>query len=227
MSTSIRYRHEWKHELAYVDLLAIRARLRAVMQLDRHAKGGKYVIRSLYFDNPTDRALRQKIDGVNMREKFRIRLYNGDSSFIHLEKKSKRGGLGTKYSALLSPDEVRAILAGDIAWMRDADRPLVQELYCKMRYQRLEPKTIVEYTREPYVYAPGNVRVTFDYDLRTGLACTDLLNPDCVTVPAGDAPILMEVKWDDYLPSIIRDCVQTPGRRVTAFSKYAQCRVYG
>ena len=227
MSTPIRYRHEWKHELAYIDLLSIRARLRPIMQLDSHAKGGTYSIRSLYFDSPTDRALRQKIDGVNMREKFRIRLYNGDSSFIHLEKKSKRGGLGTKYSALLSADEARSIVAGDLSWMMDSDRPLVQELYCKMRYQGLKPKTIVEYTREPYVYRPGNVRVTFDYDLRTGLSRTDFLEPECVTVPAGDAPILMEVKWDDYLPSIVRSCVQTPGRRVTAFSKYAQCRIYG
>lgn len=227
MTSTIRYRHEWKHELAYVDLLSIRARLRPIMELDRHATGGKYRIRSLYFDNASDKALREKIDGVNMREKFRIRLYNDDPSFIHLEKKSKRGGLGTKYSANLTADEVRDLLAGDLSWMMDPTRPLVQELYCKMRYQGLRPQTIVEYTREPYVYAPGNVRVTFDYDLRTGLRCTDLLDSHCVTIPAGDAPILMEVKWDDYLPSIIRDCVQTPGRRVTAFSKYAQCRIYG
>ena len=103
----------------------------------------------------------------------------------------------------------------------------MQELYCKMRYQGLRPKTIVDYTREPFIYRPGNVRVTFDYDIRTGLSCTDFLNPDCVTIPAGDAPILLEVKWDAFLPSVIRDCVQTPGRRVEAFSKYAQCRIYG
>ena len=96
-----------------------------------------------------------------------------------------------------------------------------------MRYQGMAPKTIVDYTREPFIYAPGNVRVTFDYDIRTGLGCTDFLNPNCVTVPAGDAPIILEVKWDAFLPSIIRDAVQTPGRRVGAFSKYAQCRIYG
>ena len=112
--------------------------------------------------------------------------------------------------------------------MRDAaDRPLLQELCCKMRFQGLRPKVIVDYTREPFIYRPGNVRVTFDYDIRTGLGCTDFLNPDCVTMPAGDAPILLEVKWDAYLPEIIRACVQEPGRRVTAISKYAQCRIYG
>ena len=223
----IHYRHEWKHEISYADLLAIRQRLRAVAESDPHAENGRYLIRSLYFDSLSDKALREKIDGVNLREKFRIRYYNGDPSVIHLEKKSKRAGLGTKYSAELTKDEAQSIVDGELDWMMSSGRPLVQELYCKMRYQGLRPKTIVDYTREPFIYRPGNVRVTFDYDIRTGLSCTDFLNPDCVTIPAGDAPILLEVKWDAFLPSVIRDAVQTPGRRVEAFSKYAQCRIYG
>ena len=223
-----RYRHEWKHELNTMDYLTIRRRLQAVMKRDPHAVEGRYHVRSLYFDNPDDKALREKVDGVNMREKFRIRYYNGDTSVIRLEKKSKRNGLGAKFSAPLTKDEAQKIVDGDIDWMMDSSRPLVQELYCKMRYQCLKPKTIVDYTREPYVYGPGNVRVTFDFNIRTGLTCTDFLNPDCVTIPAGDAPqYLLEVKWDDYLPEIIRAAVQTPGRRAGAFSKYAQCRIYG
>ncbi|MBR1658700.1 MAG: polyphosphate polymerase domain-containing protein [Oscillospiraceae bacterium] len=224
----MQYRHEWKHELNCLDLLNIRSRLRAVMEPDPHAVGGKYLIRSLYFDNLSDKALREKIDGVNMREKFRIRYYNGDTSLIHLEKKSKLNGLGTKFSAPLSPEEAQRIVDGDMEWMLGAsDRPLVQELCCKMRSQGLRPRTIVDYTREPFIFRPGNVRVTLDYDIRTGLGCTDFLNPDTPTVPAGDAPIILEVKWDAYLPDIIRDAVQTPGRRVGAFSKYAQSRIYG
>ena len=223
----MQYRHEWKHELAYVDLLCIRQRLRAVAEPDPHAVDGKYLIRSLYFDNLSDKALREKIDGVNMREKFRIRLYNCDPSVIHLEKKAKRNGLGTKFSANISAEEAQKIVDGDLDWMLASGRPLVQELYCKMRCQGMRPKTIVDYTREPFVYGPGNVRVTLDYDIRTGLKCTDFLNPDAVTVPAGDAPILLEVKWDNFLPAIIRDAVGVPDRRVGSFSKYAQCRIYG
>ena len=221
------YRHEWKHELNYLDLLTLRARLRAVMEPDPHAIDGKYHIRSLYFDTPGDKALREKVDGVNLREKFRIRLYNRDTSVIHLEKKSKVNGLGTKFSADLSADETQRLLAGDLDWMMDPERPLVQELCCKMRAQGLQPRTIVDYTREPFIYRPGNVRVTLDYDIRTGLRSTDFLDPDCVTIPAGDAPILLEVKWDAFLPSIIRDAVSMPNRRTGAFSKYAQCRIYG
>ena len=223
----IHYRHEWKHEITYLDMLTLRQRLQAVAQSDSHAIDGRYLIRSLYFDNLDDKALREKVDGVNMREKFRIRYYNDDTSLIHLEKKSKKNGLGTKYSARLTAEEAQNIVDGRLDWMMDSERPLVQELYCKMRYQGMRPKTIVDYTREPFIYRPGNVRVTFDYDIRTGLACTDFLNPNAITVPAGDAPIILEVKWDAYLPDIIRDAVQTPGRRVEAFSKYAQCRIYG
>ena len=223
----VQYRHEWKHELNTADLLVLRARLRAVMESDPHAVDGKYHIRSLYFDNPDDKALREKLDGVNMREKFRIRLYNRDASVIHLEKKGKRNGLGTKFSADLSAEEAQRIVDGDLDWMLGSGRPLVQELYCKMRYQGMRPKTIVDYTREPFIFRPGNVRVTLDYDIRTGLGCTDFLNPDAVTIPAGDAPILLEVKWDAFLPSIIRDAVSVPDRRAASFSKYAQCRIYG
>ena len=225
-SEGIRYRHEWKHEITYADLIAIRQRLRAVAETDPHAIDGKYLIRSLYFDNMKDKALREKVDGVNRREKFRIRYYNGDpAAVIHLEKKSKLNGLGTKYSAPLTMEEAQKIVDGDIGWMMDSPHPLIQELYCKMRYQGMKPRTIVDYTREPYIYRPGNVRVTFDYGIRTGLRATDFLDPACVTIPAGDAGIILEVKWDDFLPSIIRDAVQTPGRRVCAFSKYAQCRI--
>ena len=82
------YRHELKQEISYLDMLILRQRLLAVMQRDLHAADGKYEIRSLYFDNARDKALREKTDGVNVREKFRIRYYNGDSSFIKLEKKT-------------------------------------------------------------------------------------------------------------------------------------------
>ncbi len=222
------YRSEIKHLISPTDKISICANLSAVAQRDPHAgPDGKYLIRSLYFDNLYDKALREKLDGVNEREKFRIRYYNGDTSLIHLEKKVKRGGLGYKVSANLTAEEARRIVAGDTAWMPASGRALVVELYSKMKSQGLRPQTIVDYTRTPFIYGPGNVRVTIDENIRTGLRCTDFLNPDCVTIPAGDAAIVLEVKWDDYLPGIIRKAVQLRGRRETAFSKYAVCRIYG
>jgi len=220
------FRHEWKHEIRYSDMLVLRQRLGTVMKRDKNTVDGKYFIRSLYFDNAVDAALREKLDGVNNREKFRIRYYNFDTSVIHLEKKSKRNGLGSKEMAELTKAEAQQIVDGSWKWMKDADRPLVRELYEKMRSQGLRPKTIVDYTREPYIYTPGNVRVTLDYNIRTGLQSVDFLNPECVTIPAGNAPIILEVKWDAFLPSIIRDIVQLEGRHTSAFSKYAICRIY-
>ena len=217
-------RHEWKHRIAPGDLPVLRARLGAVLTPDPYAAGGSYHIRSLYFDTPADTALREKLDGVNVREKFRIRCYNKDFSLIHLEKKWKANGLGTKEKAKLTPDQVRAILTGDWDWMPRSQDALIRELYVKMTLQGLRPRTIVDYTREPFVFGPGNVRVTLDYDLRTGLHCTDFLNPDCLTIPATDDAVILEVKWDQFLPDVIRDLVQIPGRRTAAFSKYAACR---
>ena len=222
----VKFRHEWKHEINALDRIIIRQRLRAVARSDSHAVDGKYQIRSLYFDDLKDNALRDKIDGVDNREKFRIRYYNGDTGVIHLEKKCKTHDLSRKYSATLTADEAQAIVDGDIGWRKDCGRPLVQELYAKMRSRCLRPKTIVDYTREPFTYKPGNVRVTIDYDIRTGLYATDFLNPDCIMIPAGDSPIILEVKWDAFLPDIIRDAVDLKGRRAAAFSKYAACRIY-
>lgn len=220
------YRHEYKHEINTSDMIAVRHRLRAVAEPDEHAADGRYFIRSLYFDNCSDKVLREKIDGVNHREKFRIRYYNHDISLLHLEKKSRQNGLSAKSITSLTAEEAQLIAQNQIDFMRLSDRPLVQELYCKMRSQGLFAKTIVDYTREAFVYAPGNVRVTLDYNIRTALCCTDFLNSGCVTVPI-PVECILEVKWDSFLPSVIRDAVQLTGRHSSSFSKYAACRIYG
>ena len=85
----------------------------------------------------------------------------------------------------------------------------------------------MEYEREAFVYAPGNVRVTIDSGIRTGLYCTDFLNPQAVLIPAGEPAIVLEVKWDEFLPDVIRSAVRLVSRRTSAFSKYQTCRIYG
>ena len=219
-------RHEVKHEISYSDLLVIRHRLRTVASPDPHAVDGKYLIRSLYFDDINDKALMEKVNGVSRREKFRIRYYNGDKSVIHLEKKSKFSNLGNKQSAPLTEEQAQSIVDGNIKWMIDSQYLLVRELYSKMQTTSLAPKTIVDYTREPFIYPPGNVRVTLDYNIRSGIKCTDFLNIQCVTVSVSDS-IILEVKWDGFLPDIIRDAVSLEDRREGAFSKYAACRIFG
>lgn len=222
-------RHELKHHINYLDYVAIRNRLQVVAKQDANVgEDGTYQIRSLYFDNYQDKALREKIDGVNNREKFRIRYYNDDISYIKLEKKSKIYGLCNKLSEAVTKEECERIIQGDIEWMRESKRGLLLELYTKMKYQQLRPKTIVEYTREPFVYQTGNVRITFDSKVRTGINSKDFFDLEAPTVAANEENItILEVKYDHFLPEIIENCIQMRDRRTSAFSKYVACRLYG
>lgn len=223
-----KFRHEYKYYISYSDYLALKQRLNAVAKPDPNAgPTGGYHIRSLYFDNLYDTALKEKIDGINNREKFRIRIYNCDDSFIRLEKKSKINGLCNKISANLTRTETEKIVSGDIEWMREADRALVVELYSKMKSKLLRPSVIVDYIRDPYVYSPGNVRITLDYNIKTGLKNTSLFDAETPTITAGTPVFLLEVKYDEFLPAVIQDIIQLSNRRSTAFSKYGICRIYG
>jgi len=222
----LQFRHEAKLEINRADMLVLRQRLRAVMKSDNHAINGQYEVRSLYFDSPADKALREKLDGVDVREKYRIRLYNHDFSFIRLERKFRKGGLGYKDSTVLTPGQAQALVDGDTGWMPDSDNEVILGFYIRIRNEGLLPKVIVDYTREPFVFGPGNVRVTLDYNIRTGIRCTDFLNPACMTVPIKDSICILEVKWDNYLPDVIRDAIQLENRRNGAFSKYAASRMY-
>lgn len=222
----MKYRHELKQEISPFDAYALRGRLSAVTSPDAYAKNGSYEIRSLYFDDPSDRALREKLYGVSRREKFRLRSYDRDFSLIFLEKKSKLGGLCSKERCRLTRGEAERVLACDAEYMSSSGNALVRELGRKTETQLLRPKTLVDYRREPFVYPAGNVRITIDSDIRTGLCCTDFFDPGCVTVPAGDAKLILEVKWDEFLPDVIRDVVQLGNVRSSAFSKYAACRIY-
>lgn len=224
------FRHELKYEIGYQQYLELQSRLRAVMGTDSHAGAdGKYLIRSIYFDNFADKALREKVDGVSRREKFRIRYYNDNLSFITLEKKVKDNALCMKYDAEITQEECRELLSGNLDWMRGHPSTLVRELYAKMHYQLLRPRVLVSYMREPYVYAPGNVRITFDSRIRTTLYHNRFLEEQVVDVSASGCPgdMILEIKFDAFLPGIIGDIIQTGAVRQQAFSKYAACRRYG
>ncbi len=223
----LRLRHELKHSINHLDDLVLSARLRRLFDHDAHADSrGVYRVSSLYFDTPGDRALRQKIDGVDRREKFRLRYYGEEPAFFRLEKKCKVNGLCGKRSARLGAGAARRLLAGDTDFLLESGDPLLIEFYSKLRGELLMPRTIVTYAREAFVYEPGNVRITIDRDLRTGLASTDFLNAGLWHAPVSDGLAVLEVKYDAFLPELARLAVQLPNRRMSAFSKYAACRRY-
>lgn len=224
------YRHELKYSIPYSEYLAMRGRLGKVMEKDPHTnEEGLYQIRSIYFDNVDDKALREKIDGIEKREKFRIRYYNDDFSFITLEKKMKIDNLCLKYDARITEEECRKILEGDLEFMKDHKEELVRELYAKIKYQQLKPRVLVSYVREPYIFKAGNVRVTFDFNIRTSLYSREFLTKEVTDISATETPgdMVLEVKYDAFLPEIIKKLIQIKGARQQSFSKYGTCRRFG
>ncbi|WP_040196961.1 polyphosphate polymerase domain-containing protein [Candidatus Soleaferrea massiliensis] len=223
-----KYRHEYKHFVSVSDYLAISRRLSVIAKRDPYAgEDGRYRIRSLYFDNADNKALIEKLTGVDNREKFRLRIYNESDTYIKLEKKCKENGLCRKLSRRITREECDRLLSGDIGWMKASDSGLLMELYTKMYNQQLRPKTLVEYVREPFIYPPGNVRVTFDSQIRTGISSTELFSDAVPTIRSAPGTVIMEVKYDAFIPEIICDVLQTRDRRCSTFSKYAACRIYG
>ena len=224
----MQFRHELKYYLSPTDYLVIRSRLSHIASPDPHAgEDGKYRIRSLYFETPGDKILQEKLTGVGEREKFRIRYYDDDMTFIRLEKKMKTNNATSKISCMITKEEAEKIVAGDLEWMLSSNRALLVELYAKMKFMQLKPKTIVDYDRECFIYGPGNVRVTLDSNISTGVSSVRLFDDVPMVKAHGVDVIIMEVKYDNYLPLIIKEMVQMPNRRVSAFSKYAAARVFG
>lgn len=220
-----RLRHEWKHQISPPEDLVLSGRLRRLFPHDRHAGAdGSYRVTSLYLDTPYDTALREKLDGVDRREKFRLRYYGDDPAWLKLEKKFKVNGLCGKRSAHLTLEEAERLLSGEDAFLLERGEPLLSELYHKLHGTLLRPRTVVCYDREAFLYAPGKVRVTLDRNLRTCGDSAGFLSPGLFPLKPLDALTVLEVKYDAFLPDLVRLAVQTPNRRAAACSKYALCR---
>lgn len=218
-----KYRHEFKHRINMSDFIVLTERLAYIAGPDEHMKNGSYFVRSLYFDSFNDKALREKLDGINIREKFRIRYYDMDDSFIRLEKKSKRCGLCMKDSALLTREQTENIISGNYDFLAVSDEPLLREFYIKLCAEQLRPRLIVDYRRKAYVYPYGNVRVTFDYEISSSGDTKSFFNARDGSVPVPEE-IIMEIKYDEFIPGIITDIVNISARQSGSFSKYAAGR---
>jgi len=225
----IKGRRELKHAITHADCYLLRNNLRHVMKPDPHAKqDGRYLIRSCYFDNLDNKILTQKKEGLFHRDKFRVRLYDYNTEFIQLEKKSKRDNLCYKTKCRITAEEYDRIRSGAIDWMEHDARSLIRELYIHMNLFQLEPTTVVDYVREVFIYEQGNVRVTFDSSIKTSLRNTDFLNRDLIMVETLNPNlVILEVKFDEYLPDVIKNLLSACNTSKTAFSKYQISRMYG
>lgn len=224
----ISYRHELKYMANDAEAHMVATRMAALLERDSHAgQSGTYSITSLYFDTPYDTALRQKIEGFSKREKFRIRYYGKDPSFCRLEKKIEANGMCAKRGARLSPGEVKRLLRGEYAFLLDGADPLHLEFYSKLRGQLLRPCVVVRYEREAFSWALGNTRVTVDRNVRSTSGVARFLEDPSDGFDALQGLSVVEVKYDAFLPGVVRDVVATLGRSAQACSKYALGRRYG
>ena len=228
MGNTLPLRHELKffiNEMQYIVLSGI---LDQVLQRDPNGdEYNEYHIRSLYFDTAFDDALHDKLDGVQNRDKYRIRIYNLTDKQIKMECKTKVGSLISKRSLSIPRDLCEQLMAGDPSGLETTRSGLLNDVYREMTVNLLHPVVLVDYVREAYLHPAEEVRITFDKQLRTGMRSIDLFNPHVPTIPPFDnGEIILEVKYNRVLPPFIRDilCTYCPGAVQSAISKYTWCR---
>ena len=221
---SLKYRHELKFRISELEKAKIIARIADIVSLDTNAVNGQYMIRSLYFDDIWNSAYEEKMSGIASRRKYRIRVYNCSDGQIKLEKKSKQGNYICKEAANLSRDEAEKILAGDYVFLRRREEALCREFYAECMTSVMRPKVIVDYERVPYVYEAGTVRITFDMNVRAGMLSYDLFDKSLPAIGVlTPEELIMEVKYTEFLPQIIRNILPPEDSELTAASKYVLC----
>lgn len=217
------YRNEWKYLLTNQELSLLKSRVSQVLEIDPHTpESGRYLIHSLYFDDYKDTSLDTTNSGLSKRFKWRIRYYGDDINYIVLEKKEKLESRCHKKSCQLTVDEYNKIVNGEILdLVYDTQKTLIKELAVDMITKDYGPKIIIDYERIAYVELITNVRITFDMRISASYELEKFLDGDYLNfyvMPSGLN--LLEVKFDDILPSHIRRIVESYGFKQTSFSKY-------
>ena len=222
------YRSEWKYRVSDAELQQVRERVSAVMDIDSHAgDSGKYIIHSLYFDDLRNSCAYENTAGVSKRFKYRLRYYGSDPGTLHLERKEKENTYCHKLSCSISFDEYEKLAAGNAGeFIWDEDRPLLRTFARDIITRGFEPKVIVNYEREAFVEPVSNVRITCDRSICASDETGAFLSGDYLRVPVlpGGQHIL-EVKFDDVLPSYIKNAIQANPLTQQAFSKYYMSRL--
>ncbi len=218
------FRHELKYFINDTEREMIKRRLDVLLPRDSHAVGGGYKIRSLYFDDRWESAYTEKLSGVESRKKYRIRIYNDSDSVIQLERKRKEGSCIQKVSAPLSRTETDMLLTGRYDFLLGRQEALCKDFYRECVVNGMKPSVIVDYEREPYVYSYGTVRITFDMHVRAGVFSDDLFDAKVPVLELMEpGQLIMEVKYTEYLPELIRDLLPVADSVQMAYSKYALC----
>ena len=219
-------RTEQKYPVSFLEAERMNALLGAVLHPDPHNGMNGYLVRSLYFDTPDNADYRDKEDGLELRRKLRLRIYGPDVQTAKLELKEKQGDDQRKRSLVLSREDAMALCAGDPDVLRKQDSEFALELYGRIRQQNYLPKCIVEYDRRAFVVAENDIRITLDSGLRANEANLDLFDPNLNCYPVGELGLVtMEVKFNRFLLSYVKDLVSLSNRTQASVSKYCAARV--
>ncbi len=216
-------RHEEKYIITYTQYAMLRARALAALTPDTHGKDGSYVITSLYYDDPKNSALYEKLDGLPEHSKFRIRTYDYDSGVIKLERKDKTGILTHKIDASITRQQIAALHGG--ATRLSEFSGLAYDLAAQIQAEGNVPCVAVRYRRDAFTFPGSDLRVTFDTDLEAITADENaLFSPQVRGISVFDPnTVIMEIKYGDYLPSFVRKLTAVHTKQLSV-SKYALCR---
>lgn len=219
------YRHEYKFLISRSASELLKRRLPRLMRPDPHAgPGGQYTIRSLYFDDLRFSAFDEKVSGVDNRTKFRIRCYNYDDSLLKLEKKEKKGHLTRKTAQTILREDVISMQRDPRQRVPVHPKGLCEELRLLCAEKGASPVVLVDYDRTPFVSVYGNTRITLDENLRTIPYTHDLFAPGHPAMPVMEPDqVILEVKFDDYLPGFLASCLEDIPKTPMAISKFAMC----
>lgn len=220
----MKYRNEVKYIITKNQAKILQQRLNLVMDLDTNtSEDNSYLIRSLYFDDINSTSYYEKLDGILFRKKYRIRLYNGESKFIRLECKHKHNNMTAKEQALINREICDKIVCGNYD-IETTDKVL-NKFLIDIKTRHLIPSVIVDYQRVAYTYPISTVRITFDFNIKSGRYNYNLFDNDvALTSVIDDNLVVLEVKFDEVLPMHIAQILETIPAFRQAVSKFALCR---
>lgn len=188
---------------------------------------GGYLVSSLYFDDYSNSAFYDKVNGIKDRKKFRLRAYNRQSDHIKLERKIKRAYASQKSHVEVSKLEYEALVKGNISFLRQKDHSVANDFFLTHRTKHLRPTVTSEYRREAFIFKYGDVRICFDYFLKAGVFQKGLFSNEHMTSVIPHNQIILEVKYTGYIPDVIRSIIQVQNLQWQSNSKYAKCFVAG
>lgn len=225
MDGGVMYRVEDKYICSERDMLILQSRVKTIMNPDKFSVNGSYKVTSIYFDDYTDRCLKDADDGVAFRKKYRIRIYNNIADVIKLEVKYKAYNRVYKKSKSISLIDAKCLISGQCIYDDDMTMDSPVTLFnMAIKNDLLKPKVVVEYDRCAYVFASGNVRITFDRNIRFSRDIDKFLDGNCSYAMIEGLNKVLEIKYDDFLPGFIAQMLESGNMIQTAYSKYKLSR---